>query len=603
LPLLLCANTLIFLPTLGESHFGQQTFSLELLTNSSNSFPHFLQVYSKIGILILLNMSMSTGRGPVNPFVPRNECCKIENMTGEKNSKAMKAGLILVLVVISALPFIPGLDSPFFYDDHNTILMNPAIKSPEYGDYFHKLETFSADRARMFRPLVISSLALNWQISHDNPRGWHLTNLCAHLLAVVVVFLLIEALSGSMLLAFLTALLFGIHPSRVEPVIYISARSEIFASLFYMLSFWLFLKAGRAAKNSTWVLLSLFSLLGFWLGLLSKDIAITLPAVLTLERLVFKRLDKRSAYLLGAFWVSAGAYFLLRRSLDLATFFPAARPRPVLDNLLLQARVISYYLRFLVFPLHPAVDLDFGSAPLWQSISCAIFLVGVAALGILLWRKKPLISFFIFFFFIALSPSSSVVPLVVQGNINRVYMAGIAWFVIVAELIALSWKKNKLMAALIAAFIFLLLFAMSANWAGAWPSPTRLWRQTVKSFPAHSRGHNNLGLLLERGGNYAQAEREYEQAVAADPENASALDNYGRLLSEKGEASRAELFFKKSLSLEPSSCITSINYSQLLITQSRLEEAKELLDSVQFCPGYAGELARQRDRVDKLITH
>jgi len=43
---LLWANTLIFLETFGEEHFGQAIFSLELLTNSSNSSPHFLQIYS-----------------------------------------------------------------------------------------------------------------------------------------------------------------------------------------------------------------------------------------------------------------------------------------------------------------------------------------------------------------------------------------------------------------------------------------------------------------------------------------------------------------------------------------------------------------------------
>ena len=49
-PLLLCANTLIFLLTLDDSHDGQQTFSSEFRTNSSKSCPHFLHLYSNIGI-------------------------------------------------------------------------------------------------------------------------------------------------------------------------------------------------------------------------------------------------------------------------------------------------------------------------------------------------------------------------------------------------------------------------------------------------------------------------------------------------------------------------------------------------------------------------
>jgi len=523
-------------------------------------------------------------------------------MSAAGRSNALKAGLILTLVVVSALPFLPGLKGPFFYDDHNTIVMNPAIKAPKYSEYFYKLETFSADQARMFRPLVISSLALNWRISGADTFGWHLTSLCAHLLCVAMVFLLIDALSGSALLAFLAALFFGIHPSRVEPVLYISARAELFASFFYLLSFWLFVKAGQAAKKSAWIALAVFSLLGFWLGLLSKDIAITLPAVLTLERLVFKKLDRRSVYLLAAFWLSAIAYFMARRGLSLDTFFPPARPRPVLENLLLQPRVILYYLRFLIFPLHPVVDLKVSPVPVWQSVLSMILPAAAAVAAIFLARKKPLASFFVFFFFIVLSPSSSVVPLVVEGNINRVYMAGIAVFLVFGELIALSLKRNRNITIGLAFLVFMCLFALSASWALKWQSPVRLWRSTVANFPDHSRGRNNLGLLLERSGNYAQAEREYQKAISANPEDASAIDNYARVLSAKGELKSAEILFKQALALEPASCIVRINYSQLLMELDRLEEAKELLDGVTFCPEYADELARQKNRVNFRIN-
>jgi hypothetical protein len=43
---LLWANTLIFLETLAEEHLGQDIFSLSVLTSSSNSSPHFVQIYS-----------------------------------------------------------------------------------------------------------------------------------------------------------------------------------------------------------------------------------------------------------------------------------------------------------------------------------------------------------------------------------------------------------------------------------------------------------------------------------------------------------------------------------------------------------------------------
>jgi len=518
-------------------------------------------------------------------------------------SAAKTLGAIALLMALSALPFLPGLRAPFFYDDLNTIVMNPAISSPRYADYFHKLDTFSADRARMFRPLVLSSLALNRQWFGDNMTGWHMTSLAAHLLAVAMVFLLVANLAGSRTVAFLAALLFGIHPSRVEPVIYISARAEVFASLFCLFSFLLFLKAASAKTRAKEFALGALSLAGFWLGLLSKDIAITLPAALTVERLVFKRLDKKSGAWLLVFWISAAAYFAVRKVLDLASFFPAARPRPVLDNLFLQGRVIAHYLRWIIYPVHPVVDAQFTPVSLAGVVLSAGLLCAMLAAGVLLLRKKPLWSFFIFFFFIALSPSSSVIPLVVQANIVRVYMPALMVFVILADAavwISTRLKGNALGKAPVLAIVLALicLFALSANWAGKWNSPKRLWSASISAFPNHSRAHNNLGLLLERSGNYAQAEKEYLMAINAEPANASALDNFGRVLFARGEYSRAEFYFKKSLQLEPFNCITLINYGQMLLAVDRLAEAEELLNDAGPCPAYSRELAELKKRIE-----
>ncbi len=515
-----------------------------------------------------------------------------------------KIGLVAILVLLCLIAFIPGLKAPFFYDDLNTILMNPAIQSPgDYGRYFHQLESFSADQARMFRPLVLISLAMNWKWFQDRTLGWHLTNLLGHLLCVILVYFLLQALSGSRQMAFLAAALFAVHPSRVEPVLYLSARSEIFASLFYLLSFLLFLKSQTARKKSAELILGIFSLLGFWLGLFSKDLAITLPAALTLERIFFRQLNRKSIIWLAIFWGNALIYFWVRRALNLYTFLPPARPRPVLENLLLQSRVMVYYLRWLIFPIHNSVEAKFSPVSPAGIILSMLLLAAVVAAGIYLARTKPLIGFLVFFFFIVLSPSSSVVSLVVEGNLVRGYLAGLFIFVVLAELIlfAPSAGLRARLKIVLAVIYFVCLLGLSWNWSAAWQSPSRLWSETVKNFPDHSRARNNLGILLERKGNFRQAEREYYQAARTDPGNPSALVNYGRMLFGKEEFDRAELYFRKALELEPWSCTTRINYSQLLISTGRMEEAKQLLDQVNSCPGYQDELDRQKERIRGLL--
>lgn len=509
--------------------------------------------------------------------------------------------MIALLIILSSIPFLPGIKSPFFYDDINTIIMNPAIKAPQsYAQFFHRLESFSADQARMFRPLILISLALNWKCFQDNTLGWHLSNLIAHIICVILVFLLMIALSENWQLAFLSALLFGIHPSRVEPVLYISARSEIFASLFYLLSFLLFLKAHAQNKKIHEIPLGILSIFSFWLALLSKDIAITLPAVLTIERFIFRRLNRKAIYWLTIFWANALLYFFLRRAFNLYTFFPIARPRPVFENLLLQTRVIVYYLRWLLFPIHNSVELKFSPvSPFWIGLSI-LLLAGILLCAILLLRKKTLMSFFLLFFFIVLSPSSSVVSLVVEGNLLRVYLAGLMVFVFVAHGFLLIKPRSLRVSLLVIYFICLLI--LSLNWSREWRSPRILWWETVKNFPSNSRAHNNLGIQLERSGNYAQAEREYESAVKTNPDNANALVNYARMLFSKHEFQRAEIYYKKAIMLEPFNCPARINYSQLLLSTNRIVEAKEILDEINFCPGYEPELANQKNRINALLN-
>jgi len=535
------------------------------------------------------------------PFVFQSDAGKLKNMKKSAQNNWKRLCLIALLIILSSIPFLPGIKSPFFYDDINTIVMNPAIKAPKsYAQFFHQLESFSADRARMFRPLILISLALNWKYFQDNTTGWHLTNLIAHIISVILVFLLMTTLSGNWQLAFFSALLFGIHPSRVEPVLYISARSEIFASLFYLLAFWLFLQSQTQSEKIHELASGIFSILSFWLGLFSKDIAITLPAVLTIERFIFRKLNRKAIYWLFIFWANALLYFLLRRSLGLYTFFPVARPRPVFENFLLQARVILYYLRWLLFPAHNSVELKFSPvSPVWIALSIFI-LAGVLLSALLLLRKKPLVSFFLLFFFIVLSPSSSVVPLVVEGNLIRVYLAGLMVFVLIAQGF-LFIKPRSLRISLLVIY-FICLLSLSLSWSTDWRSPRMLWWETIKNFPSNSRAHNNLGIQMERSGNYAQAEREYESAVKTNPDNANALVNYARMLFAKEEFQRAEIYYKKAIILEPFNCPARINYSQLLLSTNRILEAKEILDEINFCPGYESELANQKKRINALLN-
>ncbi len=520
-----------------------------------------------------------------------------------KNTLKQKCSSALILIFFSTLPFLGSLRAPFFYDDYNVILLNDAIKSAcSPLKFFSELESFSAQRIPMFRPLVVISYWLNWRWCGQNPFGWHIVDLIFHLFCVVLVYLILVELSGSLWVGFLAGLFFGIHPSRVGAVAYISARSELFASLFYLFSFWLFLLRKEGKKRN--FLLGFFSLILFCLGLACKSIVITLPLILTLERIIFRRLKKRDFIWLVAFWVVFAGYFLLRWLYHLYTFFPPARPRGVWENLILQSRVVVYYLRWLLFPAHFAVEVKFSPVGSLEAILSVLFLVGVLVLAVYLIKSRFwLEGFFILFFFIVLSPSSSFVPLVVEGAIRRCYLAGLGIFVLFARWIdwLLERSQAKILATSCTLILFFLLGTLCGLWAKTWNQPTKLWRKTIENFPNHPRAHNNLGILLERKGNCLQAEREYKWAITIDPNYSHSLNNYARLLFSKGELKESEKYFQKAIQSDPSNCSARINYSNLLISEGKLKQAQRILAEAGACPQYKKELEHQKKRLQVLL--
>ena len=154
--------------------------------------------------------------------------------------------------------------------------------------------------AGLYRPVTLSSFALEWKLWNGHPAGFHLVNLAIHTAVSLLVFLLILPVAGT-IPALVGGALFAVHPVHSEAVANVVGRSELYAALFVLGACWLFWK-GTASSSSRRVarLLGIGAL--FVLGLGSKEMAATLPALLVLialfgndERCVSERAgnDKR----------------------------------------------------------------------------------------------------------------------------------------------------------------------------------------------------------------------------------------------------------------------------------------------------------------------
>jgi len=153
--------------------------------------------------------------------------------------------MVGILVMLPFLIYVNCLNNDFIFDDVPLVSQNKRIRS------LHNLPFVSGFRKNMisYRPVRMVSYVLDYFTNRHlwshfkslvggyegydegmNPFGYHFSNLVYHLITVLLVFLVVNALTGNLLVAFLAALLFSIHPVHTESVTYISGRRDILSA-------------------------------------------------------------------------------------------------------------------------------------------------------------------------------------------------------------------------------------------------------------------------------------------------------------------------------------------------------------------------------------
>jgi len=323
---------------------------------------------------------------------------------------------IAIIVTAVSLVYLNSIRNGFHYDDIHSLLENLEVrveweKNPESRDlflrYFWHPEYFSSrPNVAMPRPLLMCTFAFNYLIGKYEPLGWVLVNIFLHMMNSVIIYIGITHLTGKTRIALLTALLFAIHPVNTETVNYINCRSESLTTLFMLLTMYFFSRSLREDRLD----LRIACFLVFAMGLLTKELAIVLPATLfAIDFLFIWPLNKDrisiERRLLGwylpvaAVWLAYMGY----REILLGHTVVEKAVRPVMENFLTQTRVLVRYIRIMFLPLHLNISYEnmdllwvayeFKKDPLigggvFPSIALLATLVGLMAA----WcRKHPVI--------------------------------------------------------------------------------------------------------------------------------------------------------------------------------------------------------------------
>ena len=204
--------------------------------------------------------------------------------------------LAALLTLSVALVFAGGLGGGFIWDDHALIEDDAYLHNPAELPWVitHGFWDTSQGPAKnptyqsVWRPLVKVAYANQWQAFGAEPMGYHLVNLLAHLGCALLAFVFIREriqnsdanadanAGGALLAAGLGALLFAVHPARVESVSWISGAPDLFMTFFVLAGAVLFRRRQRPG-------MLLGSIACFMLAVFCKEPAVLVPFVLAAD--------------------------------------------------------------------------------------------------------------------------------------------------------------------------------------------------------------------------------------------------------------------------------------------------------------------------------
>lgn len=360
------------------------------------------------------------------------------------------------LAVIVLLAYGNSLSNPFLLDDQTSITNNLQIRT------LWPLSTplSPPDESPVTgRPVVNLTFAVNYALGGLDVRGYHLGNLAAHVLAVLVLLAFVRRIlllpdlapvfgGRATVLAAACALIWGLHPLHTEIVNYVSQRTTALMGLFYLLTLYCSLRAVSATTRG-WTVAAVAACAA---GMACKETMVTAPLlVLVFDRVFLFSSLREAVRARGALYAGLAATWLLLAALMLSgarTTVGFAGGVTAWEYLLNQFPLIVSYLRLALWPNALVVDYGLprtlGLADVGPSLAIAAVLVALTVAGL---RYRPHAGFAGLAFFILLSPTSSVVPIVSEVGAERRMYLPLAALVVLG--VCVAYRAGSAAAALV----------------------------------------------------------------------------------------------------------------------------------------------------------
>ncbi|XP_063357146.1 protein O-mannosyl-transferase TMTC1 isoform X2 [Pelmatolapia mariae] len=548
------------------------------------------------------------------------------------------AGRYIALAALCILCYSNSLHGELVHDDVWAIVNNPDVRPGSslrniFSDDFWGKRMADNTSHKSYRPLCILTFKLNIVLGGMTPLYFHIVNVCLHCTVTCLLMHVCQChVFENRRLAFVTALLFAVHPVHTEAVSGIVGRADVLACLLFLLTFLSYIRSvsGRVSEDTLAFTVSSSSLfLSLLLGtcaMLVKETGITVFGVCLLyDALVLCRKPlmhhvssstlrellhicnpfiKRACLITGyvviivsfRLWLMGGSMPLFSEQDNPASFSPH-----FLTRFLTYSYLLSFNAWLLLAPIVLCYDWQVGSITLVESLgdvrNVATMLLAVVMIALCLHcifslqrrdSREVLVGLlFLVFPFIPASNLFFRVGFVVAERV--LYMPSMGYCILVAHgLGRLCSSVGRWGTAVLSVSMLLLVLLFSwktVHQNNVWLSREALFLSGIQTLPHNAKVHYNYANFLKDTSRHQEAIHHYTTALRLYPRHASAMNNLGTLTRSPEEA---EMYYRKALETNPQHNRALFNLGNLFKSQGKEKEAEALLkDSIRFGPHFA----------------
>ncbi len=521
-------------------------------------------------------------------------------MTLEHQKKHISTFICVGIIAAALVAYEPIRHNSFVtYDDASYIINNPQVTS---GITLKSLgEAFTKPHFFMWHPLTTISHMLDYQLFGLNPAGHHFTSLLLHILNALLLFWILNSLTGTIWLSAFIAGVFALHPVQVESVAWAAERKTVLSGLFWLLTTAAYIRYAKQPGFGRYLVV----LLVFGLCIMTKPVVVTLPfALLLLDYWPLERIGgpgfaeglrrgkqraEGASQKVSAIRLIIDKIPLLGMSAFLSVMTFVAQKQggvvPTLERMPLDYRVANMFLSYiryigkLIWPSGLAVCYPHPHMTVsnyWVLI-CAVLFILLSIFSIYICRRKKYAAVGWLWYVGTLVPVIGLVQSGAQAMANRyMYIPMLGLLIIVGWAVKDYIEKQpraKIAAIILGAAVLSSLLVLTRTQVRHWQNSLTLFGYTLNVTGDNPVAENSYGCALFEENRLKEAEQHLSKAVRLAPAFVTAITNLAKVYMEQGRYNEAVASLYEVIKHNEATADTYYNMATVLGIQKKYDEA------------------------------